>query len=164
MTGWREESYNFYLGGPPKLLNADPIVKDLSQRRFLTSMSSGTIIIHCEVLMKGFREQHISGDQWLIFNNSFITIWSIRISDNYKSSLRIGLPYIRSLQLSLTLNKFQKNEGASPRDRTWISPCPCFSTKPRNTLAQWTDIICTAEKMITCNRRKKWMRRNRSTL
>ena len=30
MTGWREESYNFYLGGPPKLLNADPIVKDLS--------------------------------------------------------------------------------------------------------------------------------------
>ena len=63
MTGWGEESYNFYLGGPPKLLNADPIVKDLSQRRFLTSMSSGTIIIHCEVLMKGFREQHISGDQ-----------------------------------------------------------------------------------------------------
>ena len=62
MTGWREESYNFYLGGPPKLTNTELIVKDLSQRRFLTSMSSGTVIIHCEVLMKGFRDQNISGD------------------------------------------------------------------------------------------------------
>ncbi len=62
MTGWREESYNFYLGGPPKLLNTDPLVKDLSQRRYLTSMSSGTVQVHCEVLMKGFREQNISGD------------------------------------------------------------------------------------------------------
>lgn len=64
MTSWREESYNFYLGGPPKLLNTDPIVRDLSQRRFLTSMSSGTVIIHCEVLMKAFRDQNISGDRW----------------------------------------------------------------------------------------------------
>ena len=63
MTSWREESYNFYLGGPPKLLNTDPIVRDLSQRRFLTSMSSSTVIIHCEVLMKAFRDQNISGDK-----------------------------------------------------------------------------------------------------
>ena len=56
MTGWREESYNFYLGGPPKLVNTDAIVKDLSQRSTLTSMSSGTVIVHCEVLMKGFRD------------------------------------------------------------------------------------------------------------
>ena len=62
MTGWREESYNFYLGGPPKLTNTDAVVKDLNQRHFLTSMSSGTVIVHCEVLMKGFREQNISGD------------------------------------------------------------------------------------------------------
>jgi len=63
MTGFREESYNFYLGGPPKLVNTDPIVKDLTQRRFLTSMSSGTIIIHMEVLIKAFRDQNISGDR-----------------------------------------------------------------------------------------------------
>lgn len=63
MTGFREESYNFYLGGPPKLVDTDPIVKDLSKRRFLTSMSSGTIIIHIEVLMKAFRDQNISGDK-----------------------------------------------------------------------------------------------------
>jgi hypothetical protein len=63
MTGWREESYNFYLGGPPKLVDADSFVKDLGQREYLTSMSSGTIIVHCEVLMKGFRDQHISGDR-----------------------------------------------------------------------------------------------------
>jgi hypothetical protein len=56
MTGWREEAYNFYLGGPPKLMNTDVLVKDLSQRQFLTSMSSGTVVVHCEVLMKGFRD------------------------------------------------------------------------------------------------------------
>lgn len=63
MSGWREESYNYYLGGPPKLVNSDPIVRDLNQRRFLTSMSSGTVHIHCEVLMKAFRDCYISGDK-----------------------------------------------------------------------------------------------------
>lgn len=63
MSGWREESYNYYLGGPPKLVNSDPIVRDLNQRRFLTSMSSGTVHIHCEVLMKAFRDAFISGDK-----------------------------------------------------------------------------------------------------
>ena len=63
MSGWREESYSYYLGGPPKLLNSDPIVRDLNQRRFLTSMSSGTVHIHCEVLMKAFRDMYISGDK-----------------------------------------------------------------------------------------------------
>lgn len=66
MSGWREESYNYYLGGPPKLVNSDPIVRDLNQRRFLTSMSSGTVHIHCEVLMKAFRDAFISGDKWNI--------------------------------------------------------------------------------------------------
>ena len=64
MSGWREESYSYYLGGPPKLVNSDPIVKDLNQRKFLTSMSSGTVHIHCEVLMKAFRDNYISGDKW----------------------------------------------------------------------------------------------------
>ena len=63
MSGWREESYSYYLGGHPKLLNSDPIVRDLNQRRFLTSMSSGTVHIHCEVLMKAFRDTFISGDK-----------------------------------------------------------------------------------------------------
>jgi hypothetical protein len=62
MTGWREESYNFYLGGPPKLGETGVIVRDLQQRQYLTSMSSGTVTVHCEVLLKGFREQGISGD------------------------------------------------------------------------------------------------------
>ena len=62
MTSWYEESYNFYLGGPPKLVNSNAVVKNLDQRRFLTTMSSGTVIVHCEVLMKSFREQNISGD------------------------------------------------------------------------------------------------------
>ena len=30
MSGWREESYSYYLGGPPKLVNSDPIVRDLN--------------------------------------------------------------------------------------------------------------------------------------
>ena len=54
MRGWTEESYNFFLGGPPKLQNSDPVVKNLDQRRYLTSMSSGTIHITVDVLMKGF--------------------------------------------------------------------------------------------------------------
>ena len=61
MTGYREEAYNFYLGGPPKLKNTDPVIKDLDQRKKLTSMSSGTITLHCEVLMKGFKDNSISG-------------------------------------------------------------------------------------------------------
>ena len=63
MTGWREESYNFYRGGPPKLVNADDYVANLDTREMLTSMSSGPVTVHCEVLMKGFRDQHISGDR-----------------------------------------------------------------------------------------------------
>ena len=59
MRGWSEESFNFYLGGPPKLVNSDPVVKNLESRRYLTSMSSGTIHISCDVLMKGFADQNI---------------------------------------------------------------------------------------------------------
>ena len=29
MAGWREESYNFYMGGAPKLQKADVVVKSL---------------------------------------------------------------------------------------------------------------------------------------
>ena len=50
MSGWSEEAYNFYLGGPAKLLNSDPIVKNLDQRRFLTTMSSGTVHIQVDVV------------------------------------------------------------------------------------------------------------------
>ena len=63
MTGWKEESYNFYLGGPPKLMNSDPIGKDPKQRTILTTMSSGTVIIHVEVMMKAFAEQNITGEK-----------------------------------------------------------------------------------------------------
>ena len=63
MTGWKEESYNFYLGGPPKLMNFDPIGKDPKQRTILTTMSSGTVIIHVEVMMKAFTEQNITGEK-----------------------------------------------------------------------------------------------------
>ena len=63
MTGWKEESYNFYLGGPPKLLNSDPIGKDPTQRTILTTMSSGTINVHCEVLMKRFADHGITGER-----------------------------------------------------------------------------------------------------
>ena len=63
MTGWQDESYTYYLGGPPKLTNVDPLVRNLNKRREIASMSSGTIHVHCEVLMKGFRDAGISGDK-----------------------------------------------------------------------------------------------------
>ena len=59
MSGWLEESYNFYLGGPPKLKNSDPLVKDPKQRQYLTTMSSGTIHVQCDVLMKNFAAHDI---------------------------------------------------------------------------------------------------------
>ena len=30
LSGWTEEAYNFYLGGPPKLSNSDAIIKNLN--------------------------------------------------------------------------------------------------------------------------------------
>ena len=60
MRGWTEESYNFFLGGPPKLQNSDPVVKNLDQRKYLTSISSGTVHVQCDVLMKGFESQNIN--------------------------------------------------------------------------------------------------------
>ena len=63
MSGWIEESYNFYLGGPPKLTNTDPLVKELDKRKMITSMSSGNLIVHCEVMMRAFRDQNLTGDK-----------------------------------------------------------------------------------------------------
>ena len=63
MGGWKDESYSFYLGGPPKLLNLDPLSRDLSTRQELSTMSSGTVHIHCEVIMKAFEDNSISGAQ-----------------------------------------------------------------------------------------------------
>ena len=63
MTGWREESYNFYLGGPPKLSKTDPIVKELDKRNMITSISSGNIVVHCEIVMRAFRDQSLTGDK-----------------------------------------------------------------------------------------------------
>ena len=48
IRGWLEDSYNFYLGDPPKLKNSDPVVKYPKQRHYLTTMSSGTIHVQCD--------------------------------------------------------------------------------------------------------------------
>ena len=53
MSSWREESYNFFLGGPPKLQSTDPVVKDTKGRVYLTTMSSGTVHIQVDVILKG---------------------------------------------------------------------------------------------------------------
>jgi hypothetical protein len=63
MTGWKEESYTFYLGGPPKLVTSGPVSSDLDLRKELSTMSSGTVHIHCETLMKGFVDAGISGSK-----------------------------------------------------------------------------------------------------
>ena len=54
MSTFAEESYNFYLGGPPKLVNSNSVVKNPEQRKYLTTMSSGTIHIQCEVIKRNF--------------------------------------------------------------------------------------------------------------
>ena len=59
MSGWSEESYNFYLGGPPKLTRVDPIVKNLDQRKYLTTVSSGTVHVQCDVILKHFDSHNI---------------------------------------------------------------------------------------------------------
>ena len=45
MDGWYNEAQGFYLGGPPKFLNNDAVVKNVDTRIHLTTMSSGTIYI-----------------------------------------------------------------------------------------------------------------------
>ena len=57
MASWSEESYNFFLGGPPKLEHTGPVVKNLDQRKFLTTMSSGSIHIQCDIVIKGLKKQ-----------------------------------------------------------------------------------------------------------
>ena len=59
MSGWSEESYNFFLGGPPKLQNSDPVVKNLDQRKYLTTMSSGSVHIQCDIVIKGLAAQDV---------------------------------------------------------------------------------------------------------
>ena len=59
MAGWQEEAYNFYLKAPSKLYDGNVVTKNLDQRKFLTTISSGTIYVQCECLMKNFAAQDI---------------------------------------------------------------------------------------------------------
>ena len=49
-----DESYSFFLGGPPKLTTLNPLTKDLNLRENISTVSSGTVYIQCDVILKNF--------------------------------------------------------------------------------------------------------------
>ena len=60
MRGYSEEAQNFFLGGPPTLNGDNPIVKNVEQRKYLTTMSSGTVHVSCDVVTKAFKSKDIN--------------------------------------------------------------------------------------------------------
>ena len=54
MSTWQEEAYNFFLGAPSKMYDGNIVTKNVDQRKYLTTIASGTINIHCECLLKNF--------------------------------------------------------------------------------------------------------------
>lgn len=51
---WRDEAMAFFVGGPPKLTNEDALNKNLDLRKKIKTVSSGTVHIELEVLIKNF--------------------------------------------------------------------------------------------------------------
>ncbi|OMJ74224.1 hypothetical protein SteCoe_26914 [Stentor coeruleus] len=54
---WRDEAMSFFVGGPPKLTNEDALNKNLDLRKKVKTVSSGSVYIELEVLLKNF-EKH----------------------------------------------------------------------------------------------------------
>ena len=51
-----DEAYTFFLGGPPKLTTLNPLTRDLKLRENICTISSGTIYVQCDVILKAFDE------------------------------------------------------------------------------------------------------------
>ena len=51
---WRDEAMSFFVGGPSRLTNEDALNKNLSLRNKIKTVSSGTILIEIDVLLKNF--------------------------------------------------------------------------------------------------------------
>mmetsp|Transcript_12731 Transcript_12731/g.18581 ORF Transcript_12731/g.18581 Transcript_12731/m.18581 type:complete len:192 (-) Transcript_12731:1032-1607(-) len=51
---WYEETMAFFVGGPPRLLNQDILTADVSKRSQIKTISSGTLHLDLEVLLRNF--------------------------------------------------------------------------------------------------------------
>ena len=59
MGSLMDEAHAFYLGGPPKFTTLNPLTKQLTLRENISTISSGTIHIQCDVILKGFKDLDI---------------------------------------------------------------------------------------------------------
>ena len=51
-----DEAHAFYMGGPPKFTTLNPLTKNLELRENISTISSGTVHILCDVILKNFKE------------------------------------------------------------------------------------------------------------
>ena len=51
---WRDEAMSFFVGGPSRLTNEDALNKNLGLRKKIKTVSSGTVVINLEILLKNF--------------------------------------------------------------------------------------------------------------
>ena len=51
MSGWIDESHNFFLQNPPKLASNQALAQNTDQRPHLTTVGSGFVHIQCDVLI-----------------------------------------------------------------------------------------------------------------
>ena len=51
-----DEAHSFYLGGPPKFTTLNPLTKQLTLRENISTISSGTLHIQCDVILKNFHD------------------------------------------------------------------------------------------------------------
>ena len=54
---WRDEAMAFFVGGPPRLTNQDALNKKMNLRQKIKTVSSGTVVIELETILKNF-EKH----------------------------------------------------------------------------------------------------------
>ncbi|CAG9313760.1 unnamed protein product [Blepharisma stoltei] len=51
---WQDEAMAFFIGGPPRLMNQDALTKEVGLRQTLKTVSSGSVIIEIEVMLRNF--------------------------------------------------------------------------------------------------------------
>ena len=59
MGSLMDEAHAFYLGGPPKFVTLNPLTRQLTLRENISTISSGTLHIQCDVILKNFESSGI---------------------------------------------------------------------------------------------------------
>lgn len=61
LGSWQDEAMAFFVGGPPRLTTEDALSKDLEKRPIIKTVSSGTVHIQLEVILRNFEKHATRG-------------------------------------------------------------------------------------------------------